>query len=273
MISPFRARPRASGVNPNGLKGSTELRAHLEAPGQHRREPHHRLPHRVEFHRCLALEHSLVPGPTGTATTYLHTGLAPNTSRYYRVRALNAQGQGAPGRPRSEAPPTPHGPASPGTCARAAAGPTSITLTWEAPTSDGGARITGYTHSGARPQRRTTWITIPRNTGPQETTFTHTGLQPATAYRYQVAAINRMGARPVVVRGEHEHVRQAPGAPFGLTAQAVGTARIDLSWSAPRNTGGAPILGYRIEASDDGGDTGGSSAATPARRRRSGSPT
>ena len=31
----------------------------------------------------------------------------------------------------------------------------------------------------------------------------------------------------------------------------MGTARIDLSWSAPRNTGGAEILGYRIEASDD----------------------
>ena len=46
-----------------------------------------------------------------------------------------------------------------------------------------------------------------------------------------------------------------PSAPFNLTARAVGTSRIDLSWSAPRNTGGAPILGYRIEASDDGGGT------------------
>lgn len=35
----------------------------------------------------------------------------------------------------------------------------------------------------------------------------------------------------------------------------MGTSRIDLSWSAPRNTGGAPILGYRIEASSDGGRT------------------
>ena len=45
----------------------------------------------------------------------------------------------------------------------------------------------------------------------------------------------------------------APEAPTGLTAQVVsGEARVVLSWTAPANTGGAPITGYKIEASDDG---------------------
>ena len=46
-----------------------------------------------------------------------------------------------------------------------------------------------------------------------------------------------------------------PSAPTGLTAQAVGTSRIDIVWRAPANTGGARVLGYRVEASSDGGRT------------------
>ena len=59
----------------------------------------------------------LVPGPTGTATTYLDTGLAPNTTRFYRVPRSTPKGRGTT-RTRSAAPPAPHRPASPGTCAR-----------------------------------------------------------------------------------------------------------------------------------------------------------
>ena len=135
-----------------------------------------------------------------------------------------------------------------------ATGPTSITLNWEAPASDGGERITGYTIRTRGPNDGI-WITIQRNTGSTATTFTDTGLQPATAYRYQVAAINRVGAGQWSFEtrtGTHPDV---PDAPFSLTARAVGTSRIDLSWSAPRNTGGAPILGYRVEASSNEGRT------------------
>ena len=43
-----------------------------------------------------------------------------------------------------------------------------------------------------------------------------------------------------------------PGAPTGLVATASGAARINLTWTAPGSTGGAPITGYRIEESPDG---------------------
>ena len=43
-----------------------------------------------------------------------------------------------------------------------------------------------------------------------------------------------------------------PGAPTGLTATANGQTRIDLSWTAPSDDGGANITGYRIEVSSDG---------------------
>ena len=44
----------------------------------------------------------------------------------------------------------------------------------------------------------------------------------------------------------------APGAPTGLAATANGPSQIDLAWTAPANTGGSAITGYKIEVSPDG---------------------
>jgi len=239
--------PTSLRVSPNGLKGSTELSLRWLAPSNTGGSPI--TGYRIEWSSTGTWPGTfLLPGPTGTATTYVDKGLAPNTTRYYRVRALNAQGQGAPStavRGTTNA----ARPGQPRNLRARAAGPTSITLAWEAPTSDGGERITGYTIRRRGPDGN--WITIPRNTGPQETTFTDTGLQPATAYRYQVAAVNRLGAGQWSFEASTSTYAQAPGAPTGLTARAVGTSRIDLEWSAPRNTGGAPIRTYLIEAWSD----------------------
>ena len=195
----------------------------------------------------------LVASTSGAATTYLHAGLAPGTTRFYRVAAINAQGQGAysnvvRGATNAARPDPPQG------LRARAGGPTSITLTWEAPASDGGARITGYTVRGLSPDDGN-WITIRPHTGSRATTFTHINLKPATFYRYQVAAINRVGAGQWSFETAALTHADIPAAPTGLTARAIGTSRIDLSWTAPRNTGGATIRGYRIEASSDEGRT------------------
>jgi len=244
--------PRSLRVNPNSLKGSTELRLSWTAPTSNGGSPI--TGYRIERAVTRGGVWIIHVASTGSATTtYTDTGLAPNTTRYYRVRALNAQGSGDPSNV-AEGTTNAARPGQPGNLRARAAGPTSITLAWDAPTSDGGARITGYTIRARGPSDGT-WITIQRNTGSTATTFEHTGLQPASAYRYQVAAINRIGTGQWSFEASTSTYAQAPGAPVGLTARAIGTARIDLSWSAPRNTGGAPILGYRIEASDDGGST------------------
>ena len=44
----------------------------------------------------------------------------------------------------------------------------------------------------------------------------------------------------------------APGAPTGLAATANGQSQIDLAWTAPGDTGGSAITGYKIEVSPDG---------------------
>ena len=45
---------------------------------------------------------------------------------------------------------------------------------------------------------------------------------------------------------------EPPGAPTNLMATANGQTRIDLSWRAPANNGGAAITGYQVEVSTDG---------------------
>ena len=44
----------------------------------------------------------------------------------------------------------------------------------------------------------------------------------------------------------------APGMPTSLTARAMGTSQIDLSWGEPSEDGGSAITGYQVEYSRDG---------------------
>ncbi len=210
--------------------------------------------YRIEMSPNGSTGWTVIVATTGSAaTTYLHGGLQPGTTRFYRIAAINAEGRGGysnvargatnagrPGQPRS---------------LRARAdGPRSITITWQAPLNDGGTRVTGYSIRVRGPQDGR-WIVVRRNTGSTATTFTHTNLQPVTAYRYQVAAINSVGTGDWSVEAGTSTHPDVPSAPFNLTARPIGTSQIDLSWQAPRNNNGAPVLGYRVEASSDGGRT------------------
>ena len=197
---------------------------------------------------------SLVNDTKSPATSYTDSGLGPNTTRFYRVSAINITR--LPGRSSNVARGTTNAepPGPPQNLDARGTGANSILLTWDAPETDGGAPVTGYAVQ-RKIEPDGAWIEIERNTGSTATTFTDTGLQPATSYGYQVAAINREGTGDWSFKRSTTTYAAKPGAPVGLTARAVGTSRIDLSWIAPRNTGGVEILGYRIEASDDRGST------------------
>ena len=188
-----------------------------------------------------------------TATTYLHSGLAPGTTRFYRVAAINAVGRGdyaSVARGTTNA----GRPSQPLALRARADGPRSITLSWNAPASDNGAAVTGY-RVRARSPHDNNWITIVSNTNSTATTYTHRNLQPNTNYRYQVAAINSVGAGPWSLEARTTTHPDVPSAPVDLRATPVGTSQINLTWNPPRNNGGAPVLGYRIQASSDGGRT------------------
>ena len=151
-------------------------------------------------------------------------------------------------------------PGAPMGLAAMAQGPTQIDLSWSAPSDDGGAPITAYDlrhiETGAADKSDANW-TVKEDvwtTGSGPLQYSLTGLNGGTEYDVQVRAVNAAGESEwsATVTGTTAPLA-VPEAPTGLTARVVsGEARVVLSWTAPANTGGAPITGYKIEASDDG---------------------
>lgn len=108
------------------------------------------------------------------------------TTVYGYVRAVNAYGQAGPSAGASGVPRTvPSAPTS-FTANNATFG--ELALSWAAPSSNGGATITGYTLTRTSPGTSTTLLT-----NANQTTFTDTSLLPYTDYTYVVAAVNAAG--------------------------------------------------------------------------------
>ena len=186
------------------------------------------------------------------ATRHTDSGLNAGTTYTYRLRAVNAVGNGGWS---NEASVTTGSvvPGAPTSLEATANGQTQIDLTWAAPASDGGAIITGYKIEVSA-DAGSIWSTLVTNSDSATTTHEHTGLTAGTTRRYRVSAINSVGVGAVsTVASATTAAAGTPGAPTGLTATANGRTRIDLSWTAPTSDGGSTITGYKIEVSADAG--------------------
>ena len=155
----------------------------------------------------------------------------------------------------SSAPTAPSAPQS----LAATAGSGSVTLSWAAPASDGGAAITGYNiYRGTSPGGESG---TPVATNVSAAGFTDTGLVNGTTYYYRVAAVNSAGtsAQSNEAFGTPQLVQASvPSAPQGLAA-AGGNGSVQLSWSAPASDGGSAITGYDVYR----GTSAGGESATP----------
>ena len=133
-------------------------------------------------------------------TTYQDTGLAPNTTRYYRVRAISGAGPSAWS---NVARATTDDLTPPGAPTRLSVMPSplrssdALDLDWIAPVDNGGSAITGYliewsaTGVGG-------WLPLVNDTESPATSYTDSGLGPSTTRFYRVSAINstRVPGRP-----------------------------------------------------------------------------
>ncbi len=115
----------------------------------------------------------------------------------------------------------------------------AATVSWLAP-DDGGSPITGYTATSSAGGRTCSTSGA--------TTCTVSGLTNGTSYAFTVTATNAVGTSVPSVPSPAVTPRTVPGAPAGVTAQALSNSAT-VSWPAPASNGGAPITGYSVVSS------------------------
>src|SRR5439155_1174291 len=128
----------------------------------------------------------------------------------------------------------------------ATGGNAQVTLTWQAPASDGGSPITNYKiYRGVAPGSETLLTTVGN-----VLTYTDSAVTNGLTYYYQVSAVNSPG------EGAKSNEASAtpsaappppppPSSPSNLAATG-GNAQVTLTWQAPASDGGSPIANYKI---------------------------
>ncbi len=183
----------------------------------------------------------------GAVLTYTDAGVSNGITYYYEVAAVNAVGEGpVSGEASATAAARPSAPLA----LQATGGAGRVTLTWTAPSSDGGSPITGYrVYRGTAPGGES--LFAPIGTVLSYTDITVVG---GRRYSYQVSAVNLAGEGPRSSEANGTAF-MAPGIPRSPIATVTG-GQIHLTWSAPSDDGGSPITAYRVyRGTQAGGET------------------
>jgi hypothetical protein len=157
---------------------------------------------------------------TQTGSTLTVGSLNNGTQYFFKVSAVNSVGESDLS---SSASATPAVPATaPGVpqSLSATAGDTEVALSWSAPSSDGGATVTGYKVY----QQNTGDSSFAVVATPSGTAHTVTGLNNGTTYYFKVAAVNSVGTGNLT-----SAVSSTPAAPStGITPNTDSSARFYL---------------------------------------------
>ena len=133
----------------------------------------------------------------------------------------------------------------------------TISLSWDAPSSQGASPIAGYVVQWSANGEHT-WADIGTQPSATNTTATDTAV-PAGATRHYRVAANNSATPPRGPYSDSVSVTTRPAgvptAPATLTAYVVGTQTVELTWVLATDAGTITGTGYRIERSTDGGTT------------------
>jgi hypothetical protein len=188
---------------------------------------------------------SCTAGPS--ASSCVASGLTNGTAYTFQVVATNAQGD-SPASPASD-PVIPLGVPDVPTSVSATAGNAQAVVSFTAPVNNGGSSITGYTTSCTSTDGGAA-ATVTGSGSP----LTVTGLTNGKSYTCIVKAANAQGDSPASTASNSFIPLGVPDVPTSVSATA-GNAQVTLNWTAPTNTGGAPITAYTVTGSPGGGCT------------------
>jgi hypothetical protein len=190
-----------------------------------------------------AMSQDCVTVPSFTSGSTI-TGETLGTSYYVTVAIASQPGWlgviSAPYGPTTVVPATVPGPP---TSVSGASGNVQATISWLAPTSNGGSPITTYTVTSSPGGLTCTTATL---------SCVVTGLTNGSSYTFTVTATNAVGTGPA--SAPSPAVTLAATVPGALTVVVgvTGNAEVTLSWLAPASNGGSAITSYTVTSSPGG---------------------
>ena len=221
--------------------------------------------YKIDFKLGSENYQTAIANTASTSTLFIHKGLDDDERYSYRVYAINKDGTSSSS---SIASAQPEPTTTPVALSATAISKSQIKLSWLAPSETFGQSISGY-----EVKRVITpgVYDVIGNTNSKTTSFLVSNLQTDKTYTYAVSANIGFGSTGVSNTASATPTEDSvdttddgpvtstsvdtavPSPPIKLTATAVGSTQINLSWNAPSEDGNSPITGYKIQVKRDNG--------------------
>lgn len=180
----------------------------------------------------------------GVVTSVDLASLSAGSKYEVEIAAVNAVGTGASATVSGQALAVPSAPRS----VQVKPGDARLTVTWQAPSSNGGNPLTGYVvEHRSYVKGWGAWTS--RNVGASTTKLELTGLTNGTKYQVRVSARSQVGTSPASTVVQQAPASK-PGAPRSVKVKAK-KGKSTVSWkAAPAN--GSKVTGYIVQYSTNG---------------------
>ena len=141
---------------------------------------------------------------------------------------------------------------------------TTATIYWSKPTLSGSHDVVGY-RIESKLAGTALYADVISDTKSNSTKFIQNiGLISGKSYVYRISALNTKCTTPPTsdeqllsstistnlssIPASTQQTKTVPESPSGLTTISVSGTQVSLTWNAPANVGGSPIIGYKIES-------------------------